>query len=115
MATVEECRTALSSLVDQLAELDPATRRKHVIERTVGCRVTDLDVTFTGRIHAHGADGMAEHPGGGAPATDIRFTIGSDDLVAFADGRLDFGRALLTGRIKVEASFGDLLRLRKAF
>jgi hypothetical protein len=32
--------------------------------------------------------------------------------VALTDGHLDFGRAWLSGRVKVEASVRDLLKLR---
>lgn len=37
----------------------------------------------------------------------------SDDLIALVDGELDLARALLGGRVKIDASFGDLLRLRR--
>ena len=38
--------------------------------------------------------------------------MGSDDLIALTDGELDFAKAWLSGRIKVEASVRDLLKLR---
>ena len=47
-----------------------------------------------------------------APKAQVRLTVGSDDLVALTDGELDFGRAWLSGRVKVEASVRDLLKLR---
>ncbi|MFC7099066.1 hypothetical protein ACFQQB_72020 [Nonomuraea rubra] len=53
MASVEECRAALAKLVAQFDEIDEEDRAKHVVERTVSCRVSDLDVTFYGRLH-HG-------------------------------------------------------------
>jgi hypothetical protein len=52
---------------------------------------------------ANGSDGQAQ----------VRFTAKSDDLVAIAEDPGSFGRAWLTGRLKVEASILDLLRLRK--
>jgi len=47
------------------------------------------------------------------PKADIRLTMSSDDLVAMTDGRLHFGSAWATGRVKLEAGLRDLLRLRK--
>ncbi|NUW32256.1 SCP2 sterol-binding domain-containing protein [Nonomuraea sp. SMC257] len=112
MASVEECRAALVKLVAQFDEIDAEDRARHVVERTVSCRVSDLGVTFYGRLHHDGLDPFVEEP----PAdgrTDVRLTIGSDDLVALVEGELDMARALLGGRVKIDASFGDLLRLRR--
>ena len=47
------------------------------------------------------------------PKADIRLTMTSDDLVALTDGRLHFGKAWASGRVKLEAGLRDLLRLRK--
>ncbi len=43
---------------------------------------------------------------------DVRVTVTSDDLVALTQGRLNFGTALVSGRLKVDASVLNLLRLR---
>ena len=43
----------------------------------------------------------------------MKLTISSDDLVALVNGELDMGRAVFGGRVRIDASFGDLLRLRK--
>jgi hypothetical protein len=53
--------------------------------------------------------------GPAVPKADIRLTMSSDDLVALTDGRLSFGPAWASGRIKLEAGLRDLLRLRKLF
>ncbi|WP_439331940.1 SCP2 sterol-binding domain-containing protein [Nonomuraea deserti] len=113
MASVEECRTALARLVDQFDEIDEADRAKHVVERTVSCRVSDLDVTFYGRLTHGGLDPFTETPPSDGKPADVKLTIVSDDLIALVDGELDLARALLGGRVKVDASFGDLLRLRR--
>ncbi|GLW08381.1 hypothetical protein Misp01_35110 [Microtetraspora sp. NBRC 13810] len=113
MATVEECRAALRKLAEQFDEVDEETRAKHVVERTIGCRISDLDTTFYGRIHHGGLDPFQEFPAKADGAADIRLTISSDDLVALVAGELDMTRALFSGRVKIEASFGDMLRLRK--
>ncbi|MFG1946706.1 SCP2 sterol-binding domain-containing protein [Nonomuraea sp. NPDC048826] len=113
MASVEECRAALVKLVAQFDEIDAEDRAKHVVERTVSCRVSDLDVTFYGRLHHDGLDPFVESPPANGKPADVQLTIVSDDLVALVDGELDLARALLGGRVKVNASFGDLLRLRR--
>ncbi|WP_219465971.1 SCP2 sterol-binding domain-containing protein [Nonomuraea rhizosphaerae] len=113
MASVEECRAALAKLVAQFDEIGEEDRAKHVVERTVSCRVPDLDVVFHGRLHREGLDPFREDPPGNSKAADVKLTIASDDLIALVDGELDLARALLGGRVKIDASFGDLLRLRR--
>ncbi|HLZ36284.1 MAG TPA: SCP2 sterol-binding domain-containing protein [Mycobacteriales bacterium] len=109
MATLEECRAALEIVVARLATADDAVRRRHLADRTISCRVRDLDVTFTGRL-ANGrlADVTTER----APKAQIRLTVGSDDLLALTNGHLSFASAWARGRVKVDASVMDLLRLR---
>nr|BFE80410.1 hypothetical protein GCM10020093_030110 [Planobispora longispora] len=43
----------------------------------------------------------------------MKLTLAGDDLVALVNGELDMGRAVFGGRVKVDASIGDLFRLRK--
>lgn len=112
MATVEESRVALERLSHALTRLDPDARASAIVERTVSARLTDLDVVFTGRLDHDGFHDMTTEP---AERAQIRLTMTSDDLVALADNELSFGKAWSSGRLKVEASFGDLLRLRKLF
>jgi len=113
MASVEECRAALVKLVAQFDEIDEEDRAKHVVERTVSCRVSDLDVTFHGRLHHGGLEPFGETPPQDGQPADVKLTLVSDDLVALVNGELDLARALLGGRIKIDASLGDLLRLRR--
>jgi hypothetical protein len=111
MATVEEARAALERIATRLTDVDPGELAKHVVERTISCRVPDLDVVFLTRIHTGGLDDfeLTDKPNG----AQVRLTVGSDDLVALADDELNVARAWATGRLKIEASLGDLLRLRK--
>ncbi|GGS57457.1 hypothetical protein GCM10010156_15200 [Planobispora rosea] len=113
MATVDECRVALRKLGEQFDEVDQESRAKHVVERSISCHISDLGVTFYGRIHHGGLGPFDEHPpADGAPA-EVKLTLASDDLVALVNGELDMGRAVFGGRVKVDASLGDLFRLRK--
>ncbi len=112
MATAEECRQALENLTGRIAEMDPADRQAHLVDRMISCKVSDLGVTFVTRIGPDGASPVREANGTEAPA-QVRFTARSDDLIAITADPGSIGRAWLTGRLKVEASIWDLLRLRK--
>ncbi len=110
MATLEQCRDAVQGLVDRLAEVDPELRAKYVVERTVSCVVRDLDVTFTARLTDEGITDMRTTEDGAS--AQVRLATSSDDLLALADGRLSIPAAWATGRLKVDASVLDLLKLR---
>lgn len=114
MASVEQCRVALDDLIAALASVDPVLRAKHVPERSVACRVDDLDITFVGRLDEHGVHDLVESPDD-SEGVDVKVSMSSDELVALAERRDDFLHAWLRGRIQVSASMRDLLRLRSLF
>ena len=111
MATAEECRQALDRLAARTAERDPA-RRKTGFDRTLSCQVRDLDVVFTGRLKQGLLTGIEQ---GGSPDAQIRLTLASDDLVKLVDGELNVASAWATGRLRVDASMRDMMRLRSIF
>jgi hypothetical protein len=111
MATAEECRQALEDLTGRISEMDPADRQAHLVDRLISCKISDLGVTFVTRLGPDGATPVREANGSEAP--QVRFTAKSDDLIAIAGDPGSIARAWLTGRLKVEASIWDLLRLRK--
>ncbi|MFC4592395.1 SCP2 sterol-binding domain-containing protein [Sphaerisporangium corydalis] len=113
MASVDECRAALDKLGEQFGDLDQETRTKHVVNRRLSCHITDLDVTFHGRVHQDGLDPFTETAPADGRSAEVRIRISSDDLLSMVNGELDMARALLSGRVKIDASLGDLLRLRK--
>ncbi len=112
MATAEECRQALEKLTGQIADMNPADRQAFLADRAISCTVTDLGVTFLTHIRPDGASPVTVANGSDGPA-QVRFSVKSDDLIAIADDPGIFIRSWLTGRLKIEASIGDLLRLRK--
>ncbi|WP_326823590.1 SCP2 sterol-binding domain-containing protein [Streptosporangium sp. NBC_01756] len=113
MATVDECRVALRKLADQFDEIDQESRSRHVVERTISCHIRDLGITFYGRLRHGGLGPFDDSPPADGKPAEVKLTIGSDDLVSLVNGELDMGRAVFGGRVKIDASFGDLLRLRK--
>ena len=111
MATAQEARSALERIAARLTEVDTDELARHVVERTISCRVPDLGLIFLTRIHEGGLDDfqLVED----ADSAQVRLIVNSDDLVALADDELHVAKAWATGRLKIEASLGDLLRLRK--
>jgi predicted lipid carrier protein YhbT len=107
VASEAECEAALSLLVKGLAGIDPETRAKYVVDRTVSCRVPDLDITWFAHLTD---DGLVDVTREG-PKAQVRLTVSSDDLVALVSGTLSVPSAVATGRIRVQASPFDLLRL----
>lgn len=107
MATIEECREALTEFAGKLGEMDDSNKK---LVRTVSLKVPDLDTTFHGTLREGALQDVTTEP---RDRAQIRLTINSDDLVSLVAGELNFAGAWARGRVKLEASFSDLLRLRK--
>jgi predicted lipid carrier protein YhbT len=113
MASAKQCRSALDRLTKTLDGIDPQLRSRHLPQRTVTCRVKDLDLYFTARIDEDGVHDIAQvrvdrsEP----PPADVRVALDSDVLIALVDREDDFVNAWLHGRIQVSAPMRDMLRL----
>jgi predicted lipid carrier protein YhbT len=112
MATETETRDALQRIATRISEVDPDRLAEHIVERTISCQVPDLNLTFHTRLHQGGLDPFKTD---GPPTAQVRLTVKSDDLVALADDELHAAKAWATGRLKIDASLSDLLRLRRLF
>jgi predicted lipid carrier protein YhbT len=110
MATLEECERAVAALVERLAEVDPDVRRKYAVERTVACRVPDLDVVFLARFDDEGTISDLQLADSGK--AQVKLSASSDDLIALIEGRMGVPTAWATGKLKIDASMLDLLKLR---
>ncbi|MFF4834204.1 sterol-binding protein [Streptomyces sp. NPDC001315] len=113
MATIEECRAALEKLADNMGGAEGDVRAAAALDRSVSCRITDLDVTFAGRLTGGRIEVLDTFPGPPREKAEIRLTMAGDDLVALVGGGLNFAKAWGSGRVKLEASLFDLFRLRK--
>ncbi|HET6860982.1 MAG TPA: SCP2 sterol-binding domain-containing protein [Streptomyces sp.] len=113
MATKEECRSALDKLSDNLARADDGVRGAVALDRSLSCHITDLDVSFTGRLTAGRIEVLETLDGSPPERAEIRLAMTGDDLVALVGGELNFAKAWATGRVRLEAGFRDLMRLRK--
>ncbi|MET7391180.1 SCP2 sterol-binding domain-containing protein [Streptomyces sp. NPDC005385] len=112
MATIEECRAALDKLSDNMASAEGDVRTAAALDRSLSCRVTDLDVTFVGRLKGGRIEVLDTLQGPPPDKAQIRLAMAGDDLVAMVDGRLNFAKAWGSGRVKLEAGLRDLFRLR---
>ncbi|MDH6119011.1 sterol-binding protein [Kitasatospora sp. GAS204B] len=112
MADTEECRAALELLSQNLAQANGNVREAAAVDRSLSCWLTDLDLTFTGILRGGRIEELSHASGAPAEKAAIRLTMTSDDLVALVNGRLNFASAWAGGRVRLEAGFRDLLRLR---
>jgi hypothetical protein len=113
MATIEECRSALERLSENLVRTEGDLRSAAALDRSLSCRITDLDVTFVGRLADGRIHDVVTVQGPPPERAQIRLTMAGDDLVALVDGELHFAKAWGSGRVRLEAGLRDLLRLRK--
>jgi hypothetical protein len=110
VATIEQSMTALKSVLGGLAAHPAAAG----LDRSLSCRFPDLGDVVLGRLSDGEVRDVRVVPEGpSVPRADIRLEMSSDDLLALTDGRLSFGPAWASGRIKLHAGVRDLLRLRK--
>ncbi|MFJ8078674.1 sterol-binding protein [Streptomyces sp. NPDC096176] len=112
MATTQECRGALDRLSDNLATANGNVRGAAALDRSLSCHITDLDVTFIGRLESGRIEVTDTAAGPPREKAQIRLAMIGDDLVSMVAGELNFAKAWATGRVRLEAGFRDLLRLR---
>jgi predicted lipid carrier protein YhbT len=109
MASVEEVEQTLLDLIRRLERIDPGYRAMMPSRRTIQAECPDLGLTY----HAFWTHGkLSDLQPGAVARSDIRIRVDSEDLMALAEEELDFGRAYTDGRVRIQASMADLLRLR---
>ena len=110
MATIEDCEKALHVLADRMSAGNSG--RKINFDRSLTCTLTDLDLIFGGRLHRGTLTDIAPAD---TAAAQVRLRMTSDDLVDMVDGKIKVASAWASGRIKIEASVLDLVRLKSIF
>lgn len=89
--------------VDALAEALPEARVIEVVVPDLGESYwTELAGGHLGRLQEGRPDDA-----------DIRITANGDELVEMVDGKRSIFSSYLGGKVKVEANFADIMRLRK--
>jgi len=109
MASKAACEAALAELAQRLDGVPESMKRRHSVDRTINCHLPDLQVTYSGRLSDGVLCDITDQP---LPSAQIRLTVSSDDLVAVTRGDLPFTSAWSSGRLRIEASMLDMLRLR---
>jgi len=110
VATLAAVEQAVNGLVERLAEVPPEVRRRYAVERTVSCRVRDLDVIFLASVDDDGSISQVTRAKRGDG--QVKLSASSDDLIALIEGRLAVPTAWATGKLRIDASMLDLLKLR---
>jgi putative sterol carrier protein len=109
VASVDECRNALHDLAKRLSE-NAEARGKLDLDRTLACRLTDLETAFHARLVGGELVDIAD---GDDPNAKIAMIMASDDLLALVRGELDVMGAVASRRVSIKANPFDLLKLRK--
>ena len=112
MASVEECERAFHGLAAKLAGADADSRKKASFDRSLTCTLRDLKVIFAGQLRNGQLVDIRKVD---KPDAQVRMTMTSDDLLKLVDGELAMGSAWATGRVKINASVMDLVKLRSVF
>jgi predicted lipid carrier protein YhbT len=113
LASPEEVKTKLEELIARLSSSDDAARslgRSLPERRVLAVHVSDLDADWWTTLEG---GRMGELRAGPAEDAHIRVAATSDDLVRLIGGEGSLFSAYLAGRVRIEASFSDLLRLRR--
>jgi hypothetical protein len=110
LATKPEVERQLAALMARLDGNEANVRSAIPSRKVLRCRVPDLDATWFSVVD----DGHVSAPTEASPdgPADITLTVRSDDLVDLVEGRVSFLSAFTAGKVRVDASIVDLLRLR---
>jgi putative sterol carrier protein len=111
VASKTEVERQLQVLLARLAENHDNVRAAIPERKVLRCHVTDLDTVWYSVIESGKVSRPSETPPDDG-RVDITLRVGSDDLVDLIDGRMSFLSAFASGKVKVDASIIDMLRLR---
>ena len=110
MATKAEVERQLGLLMSRLDGNEANVRSAIPSRKVLRCLVPDLDSAWYSVVDNGHVSQPSEVPPNGR--ADITLRVGSDDLVDLIEGQQSFLSAFASGRVKVDASIMDLLRLR---
>jgi hypothetical protein len=110
LASKAEVEKQLEALMARLDGNEANVRSAIPSRKVLRCQVPDLGAAWYSVVDNGHVSPPTEAPPDG-PA-DITLRVGSDDLVDLVEGRISFLSAFTSGKVKVDASIVDLLRLR---
>jgi hypothetical protein len=114
VATKRQVESKLRELIKKLDQTEQGVEAlSHALpeRRVIEVYVSDLEATFWTEL----TDGRmgALRRGESEDEPDMRLEVESDDLIDIIDGRRSMFSSYVAGRMKVEASFSDIMRLRR--
>jgi len=113
VATKRQVEAKLRELMSRLAASEDARGSladSLPVARVIAVSVPDLGGEYWTVMSEGRMDGLHR---GSLERADIRVRVESDDLVDLVDGKRSLFSSFIGGRVKVDASVSDLLRLRK--
>jgi hypothetical protein len=111
VASKDEVSRAIERLMARLDGNEANVRSAIPGRKVLGCLVTDIDASWYSVIEdGHVLPPTEEPPPGERVAVLLK--VRSDDLVDLVEERISFMSAFLSGKVRVDASLPDLLRLR---
>jgi predicted lipid carrier protein YhbT len=113
VATKQQVEAKLRALIRRLEAAEEgkeALARALPQTRVIQVEVPDLGQTYWTELSA---GRMGKLRRGESPGADIRIRADSDELIHMVDGKRSLFSSYIGGRVKIEASFADLMRLRK--
>lgn len=114
MATKYEVGRAIERLMARLDGNQDNVRSAIPGRKVMGCLVTDIDASWYSVIE----DGNVSPPTETRPPGEhvaVLLKLRSDDLIDLVEERTTFMSAFLSGKVHVDASLSDLLRMRALF
>jgi hypothetical protein len=111
VASKAEVGEALARLLARLDGNEAHLRSAIPGHKVLRCHVPDLDSSWYAVIN----DGHVSRPTERPPddgRVDVTLQVASDDLVDLVEERVSFPSAFLSGKVRVDASLADLLRMR---
>ena len=110
MATSEQVRDAVERLSAMFGDVDDATRRK-IPDESVSVYVKDLDEAYGCRFENGEVVDVRPIDAAEIAGRTVRISCTSDVLLDVVDGKIHFGHAWATGKLRVDARFRDILKL----
>jgi hypothetical protein len=114
VATKDQVSRAIERLMARLDGNEANVRSAIPGRKVMGCRVLDLDAIWYSVIDNGHVSPPTETPPPGEPVS-VLLKVNSDDLIDLVEERTSFMSAFFSGKVRVDASFTDLLRLRTLF
>jgi hypothetical protein len=114
VATKDEVGRAIERLMARLDGNQDNVRSAIPGRKVMGCLVTDIDASWYSVIEDGNVSPPTETPPPGEQVA-VLLKLRSDDLIDLVEERTTFMSAFLSGKVRVDASLSDLLRMRALF